>query len=467
MSETRFNRLWLGVVAGIVAVGAALPSLRGQMVPPRDEHSTRVTAAAPVTFAKDIAPIIQQKCQVCHRPNSIAPMSLLTYEDVKRFAPLIKLRVQSRTMPPWHIDKTIGVQGFKNDRSLTTEQVDAIVQWVDAGAPLGDPKDMPAPVTWPDGKAWQLADKFGPPDLVVRSTPYTVQQSGQDKWWRPLVETGVTEPRWVRAIEVKPSYPGGRKVVHHVLTTLEQNEGGALTNLASTATDGGQRVSGGLFMEWAVGKVGEIFAEDAGKLILPGSRIRWEVHYYAIGEEIKDDVVELGVWYYPKDFTPKNRTILRMFNVAAGSELDIPPNEKTTVQNFYVLNAPARLENFQPHMHMRGKAMSMEAVYPDGRREMLSMVSNFQWRWHVNYIYADSVAPLLPKGTMLVFTAWHDNTKANPNNPDFEQWVGWGDRTIDEMAHVWVDVTYLEQADFDKQVSQRRARRAAATQEHH
>lgn len=107
-------------------------------------------------------------------------------------------------------------------------------------------------------------------------------------------------------------------------------------------------------------------------------------------------------------------------------------------------------------MHMRGKAAMMEAVYPDGRREVLSHVNNFQWNWHVNYIYADHVAPLLPKGTMLVFTAWHDNTKDNASNPDPEQWVGWGDRTVDEMAHVWVDVTYLEQDDFDKKVADRK-----------
>jgi len=112
--------------------------------------------------------------------------------------------------------------------------------------------------------------------------------------------------------------------------------------------------------------------------MLPGSRIRWEVHYYAVGQELPDDVVELGVWFYPKDQTPKNRTILRMFNVAGGNDLDIPPNSKAMTQNFYVLPAPARIENFQPHMHMRGKAMSMEAVYPDGRREVLSVVDNFQ-----------------------------------------------------------------------------------------
>jgi hypothetical protein len=414
--------------------------------------------APPITFAKHVAPLMQQKCQVCHRPGSIAPTSLLTYEDVRRQVRRIRTRVSARVMPPWHLDKTIGIQEFKNDRSLTQAQIDTIINWIDAGAPLGDPADLPAPVVWPDPKTWQLAARFGAPDLVVKSAPYTVPARGQDKWWRPAVETGLNEARWVRAIEVKPSFPAGRKVVHHVLTLLEQHEQG-ITGLASTASHGSGPMSAGLFMEWAVGKVGEVFPNDAGKLMLPGAKIRWEVHYYAIGEEIQNDQVELGIWFYPKDYRPKNRTILRMFNVAAQSELDIPPGAKTTTQNFFVLQAPARLENFQPHMHMRGKAMSMEAIYPDGRRELLSHVNNFQWNWHVNYIYADSTAPVLPKGTTLVFTAWHDNSKENPNNPDPEQWVGWGDRTVDEMAHAWVDVTYLEQADYERIVTERKARR--------
>ena len=437
------------VVAGVTAVLASVVTLGATAFGPGDP-----------TFTKDIAPILQAKCQVCHRPNSIAPMSLQTYQEVKPFAILIKNRVQTRTMPPWHIDKSVGIREFKNDRSLSDAEINMIVKWVDAGSPMGDPKDMPAPVQWPDPTQWELAKQFGPPDLVVKSKPYTVRPTGQDVWWRPTVETGVTEPRWVRAIEVKPSFPGGRKVVHHVLTMLDQNEQG-VTHLASTAHS--PRMSAGLFMEWAVGKTGEIFNPDAGKLILPGSKIRWEVHYYTIGQELKDDVVELGVWYYPKGYEPKNRTILRMFNAAGGSELDIPPNEKSMTQEFFVLTAPARIENFQPHMHMRGKAFSMEAIYPDGRKELLSMVSNFQWRWHVNYIYADNAAPLLPKGTTLVFTAWHDNTKANPNNPDPAQWVGWGDRTVDEMAHAWVDVTYLEQADFDRMVEERKAKRTTTS----
>jgi len=438
--------------AGVIVV-LALVSVRGQS---QTAGASR-TAASDVTFTKNVAPILQEKCQVCHRPGSIAPMSLVTYAEAKKYANQIRARVSARTMPPWHIDKTVGIQQFKNDRSLSNAQIDTLVRWAENGMPEGDPKDMPPPLTWPDASAWQLGDKFGQPDLVVKSKPYTVQVTGEDKWWRPVVDTGLTEPRWVRAIEVKPSL-AGRKVVHHALTMLEQHEEG-LTALASSAVDSGHRMTAGLFMEWAVGKTGQIFPEGAGKLMQPGSKIHWEVHYFGAGGEVKDDVVELGIWFYPKDYKPQSRTILTMYNAAPGSELDIPPNQTAMSQNFYVIPAPARLENFQPHMHMRGKAMEMEAIYPDGRREVLSLVSNFQWRWHVNYTYADNVAPLLPKGTVLVFTAWHDNTRNNPNNPDPDQWVGWGDRTIDEMAHVWIDVTYLEDADFQRLVAERKAKK--------
>jgi hypothetical protein len=407
-----------------------------------------------ITYAKNVAPILQRKCQVCHQPGSIAPMSLLTYEDAKDNLVEMKERVSAREMPPWHIDRTVGIQRFKNDGGLTDSEIATIIKWIDAGAPMGDKKDLPAPAKLADPNRWQLADSLGPPDLIIRSTPYTLAAHTQDKWFRPTVETGITEPRWVRAIEVRPARPESRKVVHHALAYLLQNEP-EITGLAESAHE--HQATPGLFMEWAVGKVGQIFPADAGKLMLPGSRIRWEIHLHAIGEEIKDNVVELGVYFYPKGVVPKHRTVLRMFDVSRGSELDIPPDSRTITQNFYTLQAPARIENFQPHMHMRGKMMSMEAIYPDGKREMLSLVNNFQWNWHVNYVYADDAAPLLPKGTTLVFTAWHDNTKENPNNPDHTQWVGWGDRTVDEMAHCWIDVTYLDQSDFDSLVAARKA----------
>ena len=442
------RRSFRALAAGAFALATPLPAQGPSAAP--------LKAGDPVTYAKDVAPIFQAKCQVCHQPGSIAPMSLLNYDDAKKYAARIKARVAARVMPPWHIDKTVGIQSFKNDRSLSDDQIQTIVRWVDDGAPMGDPKDAPPAVTFPDPNRWQLAEKFGEPDLIIRSQPYTLAAHTQDKWFRPVSETGVTEPRWVRAIEVKPAYPNGRKVVHHVLAYLLQDEKDGVTGLAESAHD--HQTNAGLFMEWAVGKTGQIYGADAGKLLLPGSRIRWEIHLHAIGQEVKENVVELAVYLYPKGYVPKHRTVLRMFDVTRGSELDIPPGEKTVTQNFYVMPAPARIENFQPHMHMRGKAMSMEAIYPDGRRELLSAVNNFQWNWHVNYVYADSVAPLLPKGTVLAFTAWHDNTAANKNNPDPTQWVGWGDRTVDEMAHCWIDVTYLEQGEFDAMVAERKGR---------
>ena len=432
-----------------------LAILLGAAVLLATRYSTARSSTEEVTYAKHIAPILQRKCQVCHQPGSIAPMSLLTYEDAKDNLAEMKARVSAREMPPWHIDRTVGIQRFKNDGGLTDAEIATIVKWINDGAPRGDAKDLPPAPKLADPNRWQLADSLGPPDLIVKSTPYTIAARTQDKWYRPTVETGLTEPRWVRAIEVRPARPDSRKVVHHALAYLLQNEP-EVTGLAEAAHE--HQTTPGLFMEWAVGKVGQIFPEDAGKLMLPGSRIRWEVHFHAIGEEIKDNVVELGIYFYPKGVVPKHRTVLRMFDVSRGGELDIPPDTKTITQNFYTLQAPARLENFQPHMHMRGKMMSMEAIYPDGKRETLSLVNNFQWNWHVNYVYADDAAPLLPKGTTLVFTAWHDNTASNPNNPDHTQWVGWGDRTVDEMAHCWIDVTYLDQPDFDALLLARKAR---------
>ena len=267
------------------------------------------------TFAKDVAPLFQQKCQVCHQPNSIAPMSLLTYADARPWARAIKQKVVARDMPPWYINKHVGIQQFKNDRSLTDDQIDTIARWVDGGAPFGNEADLPAPIEWADPTEWQLAKDFGQPDLIVRSEPFSLPADGQDKWWRPTVDTGLTQARWVRAIEFKPSFPLGRRVIHHALATLIQEEDG-VTKLASTAVtddDDPFTRAGGLFMEWAVGKRGEMFPEGTGKLMLPDSKIRFEVHYHAVGEEVPNDVIELGVYFYPEGYEPESRTVLHAF----------------------------------------------------------------------------------------------------------------------------------------------------------
>src|SRR5438128_3798218 len=158
-----------------------------------------------ITFTKDIAPIFQEKCQACHRTDSMAPMSLVTYEEARPWAKAIRERVITRQMPPWHIDKTVGIQKFKNDRSLSDAQIGTIVKWVDAGAAKGDAKDMPAPKQWPDESKWNFAAMYGPPDLIITSPDWTVPPVGQDAWYKPVVPTGLTESRMVRAIEIRPA----------------------------------------------------------------------------------------------------------------------------------------------------------------------------------------------------------------------------------------------------------------------
>src|ERR1700720_2996463 len=161
--------------------------------------------AKSVTFSKDVAPIFQARCQSCHEPGSIAPMSLITYEEARPWAKSIRQRVSTRQMPPWHIDKSVGVQKFKNDMSLTDDQIDTIVKWVDSGAVEGNPKDMPPAKPVTTSNEWQaVRDGFGPPDLVVKSDEYTMPAVHQDVWWRPTSDIPITEPHWVRMVEMRP-----------------------------------------------------------------------------------------------------------------------------------------------------------------------------------------------------------------------------------------------------------------------
>src|SRR5437762_2007777 len=181
-------------------------------------------ADRPVTFAKDVAPIFQAKCQECHQPNSIAPMSIITYQDVRPWARSIKERVSQRQMTPWHIDKTVGVQKFKNDMSLSDEQIDKIVAWVDQGAPQGDPKDMPAPKPLVTDNEWKaVRDGYGPPDLIIRSPEYTMPAQHQDVWYRPMSDIPLTEPRWAKLVEIRPTNLKGRRIIHHSIAYLVLN----------------------------------------------------------------------------------------------------------------------------------------------------------------------------------------------------------------------------------------------------
>ncbi|HEY1909967.1 MAG TPA: hypothetical protein VGG73_03535 [Vicinamibacterales bacterium] len=432
------------VAIGGLAMGVAL------MFP---GSAAAADAAKAPTFTKDIAPIFQEKCQACHRPDSMAPMSLMTYADSRPWAKAIKARVGDRQMPPWQIDRNVGIQKFKNDRSLTDEQVALIERWVDAGAPQGDPKDMPPAKQFPGDQGWNFAAQFGQtePDLIIKSYDFTMPAVSQDVWDKRVTPTGITEPRWVRAIEIRPETLKGRKITHHAIAYLEQTEPGTPGVPGLPAP----------FMEWAVGKQGEMMRPDVGKLLLPGSKFHWDIHYSQAGEEITSKV-EMGIYFYPKGQEPKYRDSLSLVPAALGT-MDIRPNTVSLAEGFTVLREAARIESVQAHMHLRGKAMMIEAILPTGQKQVLSLISDFNFNWMTTYVYADDVAPLLPKGTILKVTAWHDNTTAKKSNPDPNQWVGWGDRTVDEMAHAWINIVYMKDDDFKVEQDKRRAATVTST----
>jgi hypothetical protein len=382
-------------------------------------------------------------------------MPLQSYQQVNPFAALIKDRTSKRIMPPWHIDTTTGIQEFKNDASLSDEQIATISSWVDSGAPEGNPAHLPTPIDIPSGSAWQLTEQLGPPDLIIKSTPFDVIANGQDQWWTPDVPfEGMEKDRWLRAAEFKPSYPLGKKVVHHghaVLVPEGENRQVALAR-------------------YGVGKSWEVYPDGTGMKVPANGHIAWNLHYFPVGAEGEDDVGEVGLGFYDEGFTPELETAGEaMFRVdglngmARGQDIVIPPHGYQVLQGTHVLDAPAVIHSYRPHLHMRGKVMTMEAIFPDGRKEVLSQVNKYNHNWQISYLYADDAKPLLPKGTVLQFTSVFDNTVNNPLNPDPEQWVVFGRRGVDEMSHAWVGITYMNEEQFDEAVTERRARQEILT----
>ncbi len=437
--STGMNGFWTIVPALVVLSLIAFPGV----------GVSQDSADDPVTFAADIAPLLQENCQVCHREGGIGPMSFLSYDEVRPWAPIIRDVVRAREMPPYHYDTNIGIQELKEDRRLTEEEIATFVAWADAGAPLGDLSELPEPMEWPDPTDWRLAEQFGQPDLVVPAKPFSVPAEGQDLWWEPLVEIPLENDRYIRAIEVKPSVEG-RKVVHHANTTLYLPEQG-----------GGLESQGGRFTEYASGKLGEILPEGTGRLLPANSLVRWSIHYYPMGDAVEDEVTELGFWLYPEGYEPELEQTLGRFSMEG--DLDIAPQGTAMVQGFHSWDHPVRIDSFQPHGHLRLTAASLEVFYPDtGEREVVSMVSNWHPGWQLSHIYEDDVAPLIPVGAVMVVSQWYDNTSENPHNPDPDVWVYRGGRTTDEMSHAWIAVTHLDQQDYDRLVAERAAKASLA-----
>jgi hypothetical protein len=415
---------------------AAIVALR--FAEPAAQTTSATGAGQQPTFTKDIAPIFQRACQECHRPGSIGPMPLMTYQDARPWARSVKDKVSRREMPPFFIDRSIGIQHFKDDPSLTDQEVRTIAMWVDAGAPQGNPADMPPPRTFDDQSKWQI----GKPDLIVTvPNVYTVKAEQPDQWLDLYAESGLTEDRYIKAIEGKPTFPAGFRVVHHAhqyLIPPGAGIGGEMDGREETLN------------EYAVGKASDVFPEGSGRLIKAGTKIHFNVHYHAVGTEVKDQF-SLGFVLYPKGYVPKH--VLRTETTGNVSEaLDIPAGASDVrVDGYRRFTTPVKLTSFQPHMHLRGKRECIEAIYPDGRTEMLNCaLSNFGWA--LVYKYTDDAAPLLPAGTLLHVINWHDNSAANRANPDPRNWIGNGNRTIDEMSFSWVSWYDLSEDEYKQEV---------------
>jgi len=360
-----------------------------------------------VTYAADVATIVQEKCQGCHRPGAVGPFSLLSYEDMKRHKTVIREVVEERRMPPWHADPRHG--RFENDRSLSRVQRATILAWIDQGAPLGDPSRMPEPKPFPDH--WTV----GEPDAVLTiPANYVVAATGELPYQRFIVPTGFTEDKWVQSIEARPGDP---KVVHHIIVYLMDKDGAPAGHLGG----------------YAPGDMPSVFPPGTAKRIPAGATLLFEVHYTPVGK-IHIDRSSVGLIFAkgPVEYQARTRGI-------ANSRFEIPPGAPNhEVKAEWTVEQDARLLSFMPHMHLRGKDFRYEALFPDGRRETLLSVPAYDFGWQSYYRLAEPLA--LPKGTRILCTAHFDNSASNPANPDPKAPVRWGDQTREEMMIGYVDI---------------------------
>jgi hypothetical protein len=406
-----------------------------------------------VTYAKDVAPIIQNNCMVCHRPGGIGPMDLITYEDARRYARRIREQVSNRLMPPYYYDRDIGIQELEHDMRLSQEDIDKVVAWVDQGAPLGNPADMPPTPNLIDTDEWAFTPDLGQPDVVVSSTPIDIPANGLDMWHRPIVPVGVTEDRCIRAIQVKPA-GNAKGVVHHANSTFQRPDG-----------DGGFEGTGDRASEYAMGKLGELIPEGVCRILPADSYVAWDIHLFpgglgaaAANAVVEDNVVDMGLWLWPADYQYEYKQDLALYPIRAGGELVMKPHGTAMMQGFRTFDHPVRIDSFQPHGHLRLRSASLEILYPEtGRIEVISMVSNWSAVWHQSHIYAPDAAPLVPAGAVLIMKQWYDNTEHNPNVVDPDMWVDDGSRTADEMSHAWIAVTHLDEEGYEELLEQRQA----------
>lgn len=372
--------------------------------------------AGTVTFAKDVAPILQNRCQTCHRPGQSAPFSLLTYADAVKHAGMIREVTKERRMPPWHADSRFG--HFANERRLSTQEIETLSAWVDGGTARGEDRDLPKPVKWPQG--WS----HGKPDLVIEMPDeFQVPADGVVAYQNWIIPTNFKEDKWVRVAEARPGAPS---VVHHIVVyILKEGQKGPV----------GRDGSMNILVGWAPGDLGLVCPPDTALRVPKGSSLRFEMHYTPNGTAVKDRSM-VGITFADKP-PPRELLIGEFANLA----IEVPPHDPHYMAEAAMrLRADARILSFAPHMHWRGKDYRYEAIYPDGKKETLLSVPRWDFNWQSVYRFQEPLK--LPKGAKLHAVAHWDNSTNNPLNPDPTKSVKFGLQSWEEMmvgfvAYVW------------------------------
>ena len=414
-------------------------------------------AAAEITFAKDIAPILQRSCQDCHHPDGVAPMSLMTYTDVRPYARSMKARTAARwtrgAMPPWFVEKNIGIQQFKNDPSLSDQEVAMIAKWSDAGAPQGNPADLPTARNFEPTDKWTI----GPPDLILKSTEITVAAIGPDKWTDlGLIPTGLTEDRYASAVEVRevndlPSgggsnTVGGRFVFHHMtyssLVPADKS--------AEAAVDEGPT-------SWPIHEVGrnaDVFPPESGRLLKAGSALSLNAGHIHSNGRLTKSHLEFAFRFFPVGYTP----LYKRAGMSLGNSIDIDARANQPNQELHaygVLQENTKIVTFEPHMHAAGVRMCLEAIWGDDIQTLNCV--GYDHNWVKQYVYKDDAAPLLPKGAIVHLIGTLDTTAANKNIADVRNWSGDGRRSISQMFSNLGYAVALSDAEFSAEMAKRRA----------
>ncbi|HMP58695.1 MAG TPA: redoxin domain-containing protein [Gemmatales bacterium] len=382
----------------------------------------RPAANATVSYTRDVAPILQRRCQECHRPGEVGPMPLLTYNDAANWAGMIREVVQARRMPPWHADPAVG--HFRNERRLSDAELNTLLAWIDQGCPEGDPSQLPPPPNFITGwrigtpdAVFSMPDKFVVPARARGGVPYQYY----------LVQTRFDEDRWVTGAEARP---GNRAVVHHIIVYVRQRG-------VRERTDG---IGDGFLVAYAPGDLPLQLPPGFGKKIPKGSYMYFQMHYTPNGEE-QADLSSVGLVFAKEK--PKHEVRTRSI---ANPRIEIPPGAAAhRVEASTTFRRPAMLLSMSPHMHLRGKSFEYRVVFPDGKKQTLLSVPAYDFEWQTNYQLAKPL--FLPAGTRLECTAHFDNSEGNKNNPDPTKTVRWGDQTWEEMMIGFIDYYYVDGPD--------------------